>query len=144
LHFHWNVKGNDKYTGYIVRKYQIYSWKSEYLASFSGLFHSKCKLSIFLRTTYLYCGYPSISKSKKQILLIRAMLSLTRPCYHILSITLHESGTRKDLLGPWLNKTNVYLTPLSVLKITQLHDKHDIPPEHIILVLSQPVFALTH
>ena len=28
-----------------------------------------------------------------------------------LSVTLHESGTRKALLGPWLNKSGVYLTP---------------------------------
>ena len=28
-----------------------------------------------------------------------------------LSVTLHESGTRNALLGPWLNNTEVYLTP---------------------------------
>ena len=34
----------------------------------------------------------------------------------------HELGTRKDLLGPRLNNTAVYLTPLLVIKITRLHD----------------------
>jgi len=28
-----------------------------------------------------------------------------------LSVALHESGTRNALLGPWLNNTEVYLTP---------------------------------
>ena len=28
-----------------------------------------------------------------------------------LSVPLHESGTRNALLGPWLNNTEVYLTP---------------------------------
>ena len=37
-------------------------------------------------------------------------------------IALHESDTRKALLGPWLNNTDVYLAPLIVLKITQFKD----------------------
>ena len=36
-----------------------------------------------------------------------------------LSVTLHESGTRNALLGPWLNNTEVYLTPLLLFNITQ-------------------------
>lgn len=36
-------------------------------------------------------------------------------------LSLHESGTKK-LLGPWLNKTEFYLTPLLVHKITWLQD----------------------
>jgi hypothetical protein len=28
-----------------------------------------------------------------------------------LTVTLHESGTRNALLGPWPNNTEVYLTP---------------------------------
>jgi hypothetical protein len=28
-----------------------------------------------------------------------------------LSVALHESGTRNALLGPWLNISEVYLTP---------------------------------
>jgi len=39
------------------------------------------------------------------------------------SVALHESGTRKALLGPWLINTEVYLTPLLIFKITQLQDK---------------------
>jgi hypothetical protein len=31
--------------------------------------------------------------------------------WQFLSVALHESGTRNDLLGPWLNNTEVYLTP---------------------------------
>jgi hypothetical protein len=29
----------------------------------------------------------------------------------LLSVALHESGTRKALLTPWLKNTEVYLTP---------------------------------
>jgi hypothetical protein len=36
--------------------------------------------------------------------------------------TLHESNTRKALLGPWLNNTEGYLTPSLVLKFTQMQD----------------------
>jgi hypothetical protein len=39
-----------------------------------------------------------------------------------LSVVLHESGTRKALLAPWLNDTDVYLNPLFVLEIIQLED----------------------
>jgi hypothetical protein len=40
-----------------------------------------------------------------------------------LTVALHESGTRKTLLGPWLSNTEVYFTILLVLKITQLQNK---------------------
>jgi hypothetical protein len=44
-------------------------------------------------------------------------------CYRFLLFALNESGTRKGLLGPWLNNTEVYLTPLLELKITWLLNK---------------------
>ena len=40
-----------------------------------------------------------------------------------LSVALHASGTRNGLLGPWPNNTEVYMTPLLILKFTQLLDK---------------------
>ena len=40
-----------------------------------------------------------------------------------LTVALHESGTRKSLLVPWLNNTEVFWPPLLPLKITQLQDK---------------------
>ena len=39
-----------------------------------------------------------------------------------LTCTLHESNTRKALLGPWLKNTEGYLTPSLVLKFTQMQD----------------------
>jgi hypothetical protein len=38
------------------------------------------------------------------------------------AVALYDSGIRYALLGPWLNTIEVYLTPLLVLKITQLQD----------------------
>ena len=38
------------------------------------------------------------------------------------TVALCETDTRKAFLGPWLNKTEVYLTPYLVHKITQLQD----------------------
>jgi hypothetical protein len=38
------------------------------------------------------------------------------------TVALCETDTRKTFLGPWLNKTEVYLTPFLVHKITQLQD----------------------
>jgi hypothetical protein len=41
--------------------------------------------------------------------------SVTSTCMlkSFLTVALHESGTRNDLLGPWLNNTEVYLTPFT-------------------------------
>ena len=35
--------------------------------SFSRLFCSECKLIVYLTTMYVYCDYPAISKSPKQL-----------------------------------------------------------------------------
>jgi len=43
-----------------------------------------------------------------------------------LPFALYESGTRKALLGPSINNTEVYLAPLLIFKITQLQDKTEI------------------
>ena len=51
-----------------------------------------------------------------------------------LSVVLHESGTRNASLGPWLNNTELYFTPLLVLKITQLQDKILYTVKHIYLL----------
>ena len=40
-----------------------------------------------------------------------------------LTVALHELGTRNALLGPLLNNTEDYWTPLLVLQITLLQDK---------------------
>ena len=44
-------------------------------------------------------------------------------CYHFLPLIQHESGTKKALLGPWLNNTEVYWTPLLLVQATWLQDK---------------------
>ena len=56
-------------------------------------------------------------------------------CTVTVSVALHESGTRNALLGTRLNNTEVYLTPLLVLEITQLQDKY--------LYYTQPVVKRT-
>ena len=54
---------------YIVGKYIIFCMSfrnkltSEPLVRFSGLFRSECKLILYLKTLYIYCIYPAISKS---------------------------------------------------------------------------------
>ena len=50
-----------------------------------------------------------------------------------LSVALHVSGTRNVLLGPWPNNTEVFLSPLLVLKITQLQDKF---PYYVFVIFS--------
>jgi hypothetical protein len=37
------------------------------LANFSGLFRRECKYNLFLLTLYIYCAYPAMPKSKKQL-----------------------------------------------------------------------------
>jgi len=72
---------------------------------------------------YVYCVYPAVSQSPKQLsnILQRAetIVDLT---FSMVTVAQHE-GTRKALLGPLLNETEVYLTLLLVLKIPQLQDK---------------------
>jgi hypothetical protein len=41
---------------------------------------------------------------------------------YTITVAIHASGTRKALLGPWLNNAEVYLTLLLEIKITQLQD----------------------
>ena len=76
-------------------------------------------------TLYVYCAYPAMPKSKKNTLqngLKRAEAIVVLIVYnrYLLSVTLHESGTRKSSLGLWLNNTEVHLTLVLVLTITQL------------------------
>ena len=40
-----------------------------------------------------------------------------------LTVTLHESGIRKAVFGPWLNNTEVYLTPFSTQNQTNVITK---------------------
>ena len=44
----------------------------------------------------------------------------------LLSVALHESGTRKALLTPWLNNTEVYLTPFISTQNHTIAGKKDI------------------
>jgi hypothetical protein len=91
------------------------------LESFTGQFRSECKLIWYLPTMYINCDYFAISKNPKwmsnclksaNIILNGVLYHIqTYNCYCFLSLTLHESGPRKALLGPWLNNTEVYLTP---------------------------------
>ena len=83
---------------------------------------------------YLSCNAKKLKKKKKNlpiclkraetsIFLIIFMVFLVMSTFILLlflSVTLHESCTRRALLGPWLNNTEVYLTPLLVLKIILL------------------------
>ena len=92
-----------------------------------------------LPSVYVYCVYPIMSKSIKKkkkckILLLKSKnrlhsghfpWCLSRQhlyCYCFRPFALHESGTSKAFIGPWLNNTEVYLTTLLVLKITWLED----------------------
>ena len=129
---------------YIVRKQIIYlctsfrnGQKSEPSTSFSSLFHSECKLIVYLTTMYVCCVYPAISKSPKQLpnclkitqtsvvlIIFNCVTCDVGTCTVTVSVALHESGTRNALLGTRLNNTEVYLTPLLVLEITQLQDKY--------------------
>lgn len=52
--------------------------------------------------------------------------TISHPCLYcssFLLLNLCKSGTRKAVLGPWHNYTEVYLTLFSALNIIQLHDK---------------------
>jgi hypothetical protein len=76
---------------------------------FSRLFRSECKLIIYLTTTYVYCVYPAISKTPKQlpnclkiaetsvVLIIFDGVICDISAY---TVALRESGTRYALLGP--------------------------------------------
>ena len=86
---------------------------------------------------YVCCVYPAISKSPKQLpnclkitqtsvilIVFNCVTCDVGTCTVTVSVALHESGTRNALLGTRLNNTEVYLTPLLVLEITQLQDKY--------------------
>ena len=67
-------------------------------------------------------------KERKTINILTVSMVFSKTSARILLasfiVVLHESGTRKALLGPWLNSTEVYLTPLLVLKKTWISDPH--------------------
>jgi hypothetical protein len=71
---------------------------------------------------YVYCVYPAISKSPKQLpnWLQIAEASFVQIVFNcdincmlkpLFTVALHESGTRNALLGPWLNNSEVYWAP---------------------------------
>ena len=60
--------------------------------------------------------------NRRSTLTLCSMLSSDVYAYTI-TVAIHASGTRKALLGPWLNNAEVYLTLLLEIKITQLQDK---------------------
>ena len=67
-------------------------------------------------------------KERKTINILTVSMVFSKTSARILLasfiVVLHESGTRKALLGPWLNSTEVYLTPLLVLRKTWISDPH--------------------
>ena len=74
---------------------------------------------------YIYCVYPGLSKSPKQlpnclkiaeasvvlILFNGVIFDVSAYTVTIFTVALNESGTRNNILGPWLFITEVYLTP---------------------------------
>jgi hypothetical protein len=79
-------------------------------ASFSSLFRSEWKLILYSTTMYVYCVYPAISKSPKQLpnFLKIAETSVVLIVFNCVvcdvsayTVAIHESGTRNALLGQW-------------------------------------------
>jgi hypothetical protein len=92
------------------------------------LFRCECKLILYLAIMYVNCVYPAISKSPKQlpnclkIAETRVVLTvfigvICSVSAYIVTVSLCCSTwirNRKALLDPWLNNTEVYLTPFIV------------------------------
>ena len=95
-----------------------------------------CTNFFYFPTMYIYCVSPAASISPEQLsnfikksrnrhcnCFQGCLLSTLRLyCSHFLPFILHESGTRKALLGPWLIALKFIWPPL-LLKITWLEDK---------------------
>ena len=105
------------------------------LVIFSSLFRSECKLILYLTTMYVYCVYPAISKSSKQlpnclkitetsvVLIIFICVICDVRTYTVTVSFCCSTWIRyQKYFIPWPNNTEVYLTPLIVLNITQLQD----------------------
>ena len=87
---------------------------------------------------YVYCVYANKSKAIAKLSEncrnnrrsnCFQLFRLWRPCLYMLpyfNVVLTESGHQKVWLGPWLNNTEVYLSPLLVLKSTQLRYKYNV------------------
>ena len=70
---------------------------------------------------HVYCVYTAMLKNPKTtskfsgksepsvILIVFNSVLYRISSYTFLTVTLHGSGTRKVLLGPWLNNTDIYL-----------------------------------
>jgi hypothetical protein len=88
---------------------------------------------LYLLTKYVYYVYTAMSKSPKQLpncrkraetIVVLITFDGVHESAHILlpylTIATHESGTRKTLLCPGLNNTEVYLTPVILHFISKI------------------------
>ena len=86
------------------------------LVSFSGPFHSECKLMVYLLTMYVYCVYPAISKRPKQLPNHLKMAETRVVVIIFIGVllshgytSLHEFGTKKAMAWSVTVITNIYL-----------------------------------
>ena len=98
--------------------------KKRTFSSFSSRFRSECKLILYLATMYLYCVYPAISKSPKQlpnclkiaetsvILIVSRASSVTSAygIYYCFFLSLDITEVPEVVYQ--VHDTEVYLTPL--------------------------------
>ena len=90
------------------------------MQSFSSLFCREYKLIWYLTTMYIYCVYPAISKSPKQLPNCFQWCQMSDLyCYHF-CLLLHMNQVPEILM--------FILSPLLVLKITNLQDNIYINP----------------
>ena len=72
----------------------------------------KFKFKNNVRILCLFCNIKkskTTDKSSENSIVLIVFIGVI--CDYIISVALHESGTRNALLGSWLNNTEVYLTP---------------------------------
>ena len=69
-------------------------YTSEPLGNFSSLFRRECNLILYLTTMYMYCVYPAISKSPKQLSIVWTRISTC----------LKTDPTWLNTISTWLNK----------------------------------------
>ena len=101
-------------------------------ASFFSLFHSECKLILYLATMYVSCVYPAISKSLKQL---PNCLKIAETNFDLIVFNgvICDVSTYTVTIpfccSTWIRYQKCFITlkfiwlPLLVLKITQLQDK---------------------
>ena len=125
---------------YIVRNYQICFYqllKQKKKRTIGELFYpvfASCTDKIYFHWQYTYIVFfLEYQKVQKQLMNFtnkrRGTITSSLYSNRCLPYALSESGTRKKtLLDSWLNNTELYLTSLFVLNITQMQDKMSSPP----------------